>query len=89
MYNIDKVIDGTLQALTLAELVLVLAGWRSRLGLVVLLLLDLWAVPHVRGDLGNFLAFLLGLEPTLGTAAGLCASRWRTELLLPLSTEHS
>ena len=82
MYNIDKVIDGTLQALTLAELVLVLAGWRSRLGLVVLLLLDLEAVPHVRGDVGTFLAFLLGLEPSDGKLSCCCCSPQSTAAAL-------
>ena len=73
---------GTLHALTLAELVLVLAGGRSCLGLVMLLLLDLEAVPHVRGALGNFSAFLLGLEPTDGELSCCCCSPQSTAAAL-------
>ena len=56
---------------------------------LVLLLLVLEAVPLVHGGVGNLVAFLLGLELGLGTAAWPCASRRRTELLLLFSTEHS
>ena len=59
------------------------------MALVLLLLLDLEAVPHVRGGVGNVVTFLLGLELGLGTAAWPCASRRRTEVLLLYSPERS
>ena len=52
------------------------------MALVLLLLLDLEAVPHVRGDVGTFLAFLLGLEPSDGELSSCCCSPQSTAAAL-------
>ena len=54
----------------------------AAVALVLLLLLDLEAVPHVRGDVGTFLAFLLGLEPSDGELSCCCCSPQSTAAAL-------